>query len=212
MRFKLVYLLISFKLLKFKHCKSSNFTHTRNFIVVMSFSIFIFHLNSSTLYSVFFAVMSLLSVYRYIVMCSVPTYVAVLLAYETSVVIMLCIFGYFLMGYIFRMRNARKQFNNNLLIPIGMRYNIYPFICSIYIISIVPDNVNTSRFAGFIIQCKSGIVKTFIPFCHGWSLLFLKPSQKRFALFTDLQVAFHRGSALVKAYGRDASETIRNVR
>jgi hypothetical protein len=44
----------------------------------MSLSVFIFYLNSFTLYGVFFAVMSLASVFSYIIMCSVPAYVAVI--------------------------------------------------------------------------------------------------------------------------------------
>ena len=100
----------------------------------MSLSVFIFYLNSFTLYGVFFAVMSLASMFSYIIMCSVPAYVAV-------------IFG--VIG-IFGMRNAWEQFNNDLIKPIGMRNTIYPLICSIYFISFVSDNVNTSCLAGFI--------------------------------------------------------------
>ena len=44
----------------------------------MSLSVFIFYLNSFTLYGVFFAVMSLASMFSYIIMCSVPAYVAVI--------------------------------------------------------------------------------------------------------------------------------------
>ncbi len=50
----------------------SDFTRPRNLIIVMRCSIIILGLNSLTLYSVFFTVMSISSVYCYIIVCCAP--------------------------------------------------------------------------------------------------------------------------------------------